>query len=162
MAWYSQANVNYSSREIIMKLFAVAVTFLFTTSTQARDDKADTQALQGSWSVASAELAGKPFPEQIVKNMSLTMKDGRYSVMVGQTKDEGTAKLDSSKTPKTMEITGTDGPNKGKTFLAIYKLNGDSLSICYDLSGKTYPTEFKTKPDTMLFLVEYKRDKSGK
>ncbi|MFT3880498.1 MAG: TIGR03067 domain-containing protein [Gemmatales bacterium] len=112
--------------------------------------------------LASAEMAGKPFPEQLVKTMSLTMKDGHYTVMVGQGKDEGTVKLDSSKTPKTMDITGTDGPNKGKTMLAIYKLDGDSLSICYDLSGKAYPTEFKTKPDTKLFLVEYKRDKSGK
>jgi uncharacterized protein (TIGR03067 family) len=140
----------------------MGVTFLLATATQARDDKSDTQALQGTWALASAELAGKPFPEQLVKSMSLTMKDGRYTVMVGQGKDEGTCKLDSSKTPKTIDITGTDGPNKGKTFLAIYKLDGDSLSICYDLSGKAYPTEFKSKPDTKLFLVEYKRDKSGK
>ncbi|HQR07602.1 MAG TPA: TIGR03067 domain-containing protein [Gemmatales bacterium] len=145
-----------------MKLFFVGLTLVLATAIQARDDKSESQALQGNWSLASAELAGKPFPEQLVKTMSLTMKDGRYTVMVGQGKDEGTAKIDSSKTPKTMEITGTDGPNKGKTFLAIYKLDGDSLSICYDLSGKAYPTEFKTKPDTKLFLVEYKRDKSGK
>ena len=84
---------------------------------------------------------------------------GLYTVMVGKGKDEGTAKLDSSKTPKTMEITGTDGPTKGKPLLAIYKIDGDSLTICYDLSGKAYPTEFKSKPDTKLFLVEYKRAK---
>lgn len=145
-----------------MKLFVMGVTLLLVTAIQARDDKSDTQAIQGTWALASAELAGKPFPEQLVKSMSLTMKDGRYTVMVGQGKDEGTAKIDSSKTPKTMDVTGTDGPNKGKTLLAIYKLDGDSLTICYDLSGKAYPTEFKSKPDTKLFLVEYKRDKSGK
>jgi hypothetical protein len=31
------------------------------------------------------------------------------------------------------------------------------LRICYDLSGKARPLEFKTKADTKLFLVEYKR-----
>jgi hypothetical protein len=54
---------------------------------------------------------------------------------------------------------GTDGPNKGKTFLAIYELDKDSLKVCYDLSGKARPTEFKTKPDTTLFLVTYTREK---
>jgi uncharacterized protein (TIGR03067 family) len=56
-----------------------------------------------------------------------------------------------------MDILGTEGPNKGKTFLAIYELTGDSLKICYDLEGKTRPTEFRTNPGTQLFLVLYKR-----
>ena len=143
-----------------MKLLVLGViALMLTATTQAGDDKADSKALEGTWSLSSAVMAGKPFPEQLIKTMSLTMKDGRYTVMVGQGKDEGTAKLDSSKTPKTMEITGTDGPNKGKTFLAIYKIDGDSLTICYDLSGKAYPTEFKSMPDTKLFLEEYKRAK---
>ena len=58
-----------------------------------------------------------------------------------------------------MDIKGTEGPNKGKTFLAIYELKDDKLTICYDLSGEARPTEFKTKPDTKLFLVTYERKK---
>jgi uncharacterized protein (TIGR03067 family) len=58
-----------------------------------------------------------------------------------------------------MDITGNEGPNKGKTFLAIYELKGDTLRICYDLSGQARPTEFKTKKDTRLFLVTYQREK---
>ncbi len=52
------------------------------------------------------------------------------------------------------------GPNKGKTFLAIYKLDGDKLVICYDLTGKARPKEFKTEPKSMLFLVTYRKLKS--
>jgi uncharacterized protein (TIGR03067 family) len=59
-----------------------------------------------------------------------------------------------------MTITGTDGPNKGKTFLAIYERDGDTLKVCYDLSGKAHPTEFKTAQGTQLFLVTYKREKN--
>ena len=58
-----------------------------------------------------------------------------------------------------MDITGTDGPNKGETILAIYERDGDALRVCYDLSGKSRPTEFKTKAGTQLFLVTYKREK---
>ena len=87
------------------------------------------------------------------------MKDGKYTVLVGEGRDEGTVKRDPAKTPKTMDITGTKGPNEGKTFLAIYESKGDELRVCYDLSGKSRPTEFATKPETQLFLVKYKRAK---
>jgi uncharacterized protein (TIGR03067 family) len=83
----------------------------------------------------------------------------KYTVTVGQAVDRGTVKLMPSATPRAMDITGTDGPNKGKTFLAIYERKGDTLRICYDLSGKKRPTEFKTAAGTQLFLVEYKRQK---
>ena len=56
-----------------------------------------------------------------------------------------------------MDVIGTDGPNKGKTFLAIYELEGDMLRICYDLAGKTRPTAFATEQGTKLFLVRYRR-----
>ena len=39
-----------------------------------------------------------------------------------------------------MTITGTEGPNRGKTFPAIYELKDDTLRICDDLSGAwTWP-----------------------
>ena len=93
------------------------------------------------------------------------IKDDQYTVTVGeQGDDKGTIKLDDSATPKTLDITGTEGPNKGKTFLCIYELkhdttSGDTWRICYDLSGKARPTEFKTAPNTKLYLVAYAREK---
>jgi hypothetical protein len=69
---------------------------------------------------------------------------------------------DTSADPKTMDIKGVEGPNKGKTCLAIYELKDDKLTICYDLSGESRPTEFKTQPKTQLFLVTYEREKPAK
>jgi uncharacterized protein (TIGR03067 family) len=57
-------------------------------------------------------------------------------------------------------VIGTEGPNQGKTFPAIYELKKDTLRICYDLSGAKRPTEFKTMSGTRLFLVTYKREKN--
>ena len=56
-------------------------------------------------------------------------------------------------------MTGTDGPNKGKTFLAIVELDGDTMKVCYDLSGQARPTRFESKEKTLLFLAEYRRVK---
>jgi uncharacterized protein (TIGR03067 family) len=85
------------------------------------------------------------------------VQDDRYTVTVGQATDLGTLKLNPSTSPKEMDITGTDGPNKGKRFLAIYRQDEDTLQICYDLSGANRPTEFTTQSGTQQFLVTYLR-----
>ena len=115
-------------------------------------------ALQGTWLPAAAELAGGNFPDEVRKSMKLVVQDDTYTVTVGNAVDRGTVKLNPAATPKEMDITGTDGPNKGRTFQAIYERDGETLLVCYDLGGKTRPTEFKTKEGTQLFLVTYKRD----
>ena len=71
----------------------------------------------------------------------------------------GTYTIDADSKPKSMTITGTEGPNHGKTFPAIYELKGDTLRICYDLSGAKRPTEFKSVAGTKLYLVTYSRKK---
>jgi len=122
-------------------------------------DAKDGAGNDGVWLPSAAELGGQPFPDEVRKSMKLVIKDGKYTVTVGQAVDQGTVKLNPSAKPKQMEITGTDGPNKGKTFLAIYERDGDTLRVCYDLSGKSYPTEFKSNAENKLFLVTYKREK---
>jgi uncharacterized protein (TIGR03067 family) len=124
------------------------------------DEPKDGENLQGTWLPSAAEFGGMKFPDEIRKTMKLVVKDDKYTVTVGKERsDHGTVKLNSAAKPKEMDITGTDGPNKGKTFQAIYERDGDTLRICYDLSGKSRPKEFKTKEGTQLFLVTYKREK---
>lgn len=137
----------------------LSVALLIVLTMGADNRKEDSATMNGTWLPSSAELAGNPFPEAVLKTMKLEIKDNKYVVTVGEAVDKGTTKVDPAAKPKTVDITGTEGPNKGKTILAIYELSGDAFKVCYDLSGKSRPTEFKTKPDTQLFLVEYKREK---
>ena len=119
----------------------------------------DDSGIQGTWRMSAAELGGKKFPDEIRKTIKLVVKDDKYTVTVGEKADKGTIKVDPKAMPKALDITGTEGPNKGKTILAIYERDGDTLRICYDLGGKKRPTEFKTREGTKLFLVTYKREK---
>jgi uncharacterized protein (TIGR03067 family) len=137
---------------IAMILFAAAV-----WSQDAADER---KLLQGAWLPTAAELSEKPFDEATLKAMKLVIEGDKYTVTVGKAIDKGAVKIDPAAKPKTMDIIGDDGPNKGKTFLAIYELNGDTLRICYDLTGKARPGEFKTKKGEQLFLATYKRAKS--
>ena len=114
---------------------------------------------EGTWLASTAELGGQKFSDDVRKTIKLVIKDDKYTVTVGKEIDEGTVKLNPAAKPKEMDITGTKGPNKGKTFLAIYEHDGDTLRVCYDLSGKSRPSEFKTTEGTRLFLVEYKLQK---
>lgn len=119
----------------------------------------DAKAVQGEWKPVKAELAGVPMADALLKSISLRLDGGRYEVFVGEQPDRGTYTIDSAATPKSMTITGTAGPNSGKTFPAIYELEGDTLRICYDLSGASRPTEFKSIAGTGLYLVTYQRKK---
>jgi len=126
----------------------------FSRSTVSPDDA---RAVQGNWKSAKAELAGQPMTDAVLKIISLKLDNGTYEVFVGDEPDRGTYTIDSTTTPRSMTITGTAGPNSGKTFPAIYELKGDTLRICYDLSGAKRPTEFKSIAGTRLYLVTYNR-----
>jgi uncharacterized protein (TIGR03067 family) len=137
---------------------ALALVFSLALVAKSGDDK-DKEACQGTWLPVTAELGGMKLPDEFAKSITLVVKGDTYKVTVGKQVDEGTVKLNPSAKPKEMDITSTEGANKGKTFKAIYELDGDSMKVCYDLGGKDRPTEFKTKEKTMLFLVTYKREK---
>jgi uncharacterized protein (TIGR03067 family) len=122
-------------------------------------DAPDSKTVQGAWTPVKAELAGQPLPDAVLKTISLKLHDGQYDVSVAGEPDKGTYIIDPSTKPKSMTVTGTDGPNKGRTFRAIYELEGERLRICYDLSGKQRPAEFKTIVGTRLYLVTYARKK---
>jgi uncharacterized protein (TIGR03067 family) len=140
--------------KFILSTCLAAVASLSAFAANSNDD---TNALQGKWRPVKAELGGQPMADDVLKIISLKMDNGKYEVFVGDEPDRGTYSVDSTTEPKAITVVGTDGPNKGRTFPAIYELNGDTLRICYDLSGAKRPTEFKSATDTKLYLVTYSR-----
>jgi uncharacterized protein (TIGR03067 family) len=143
-------------KPIRLILFAIFVSPSALTAAKADDAK----AIQGIWKPVKAELAGKAMPDAVIKALTLKMDKNGYEVTVtGEQSDTGTCALDTKARPKGMTIKSVKGANAGKTFPAIYALKGDTLRICYDLSGAKRPTEFKTVAGTKLYLVTYKRQK---
>ena len=144
----------------MMRLFMLCVGLVLAVPGGAvcDDDKKDEARIDGTWLATEAEMSGKKLPKKFSENLKLTLKDNDYEV-VAESPDRGTVTFNKSADPKEMDIKGVEGPNKGKTFLAIYELKDDKLTICYDLSGKDRPSEFKTKAKTKLFLVKYERQK---
>jgi len=141
--------------------FYIGLTLAASLTAFAADSAGDAKALQGTWLPTKGELAGQPMADAVLKTISLKLENGKYTVFAGGNPDYGTYTFDSASKPKSMSITGTEGPNHGKTYPAIYELNGDTLRICYDLAGAKRPTEFKSVAGTKLYLVTYSRKKEA-
>ena len=140
-------------------IFYIGLAVAASLSAFAADSPDDAKAVQGNWKPATAELAGQPMSDAVLKSISLKLDNGKYEVLAGGVPDRGTYTLDSATKPKSITVIGTEGPNHGKTFPAVYELKGDTLRICYDLSGAKRPTDFKTAAGTQLYLVTYNRKK---
>jgi uncharacterized protein (TIGR03067 family) len=140
-------------------------TFLIVIAIASTGLSADPQSpakdpLNGTWTLSSGVMSGKNMADDVVKSVRLALRNGKYIATVGDEKDEGSYTVNQSKTPPTITLVGTQGPNKGKTMLAIYELESGTLKVCYDLSGKAFPEKFESKPDTQSFLATYERQKS--
>ena len=144
------------------RFFAVPLTALCccVMFTDSRSLAADTPESDGVWKVAEAVLMGEPLPEQIAKAITLTVKGEEYAVTINDAKeqDKGTVTIDAKASPKRMTIKSTFGPNNGKTLLAIYEMKDkDTMRVCYDITGKEFPKEFKSEKGENTYYVEYRR-----
>jgi uncharacterized protein (TIGR03067 family) len=115
--------------------------------------KEDQEKIQGNWKVESATVAGAKNPEEVLK-MELTIKGEKIVSKMGNEKKEGTFKLDGGAKVKTIDIRTEDMVLHG-----IYKLDGDTLTICLDESGEARPPEFESREGSRVALVVLKRVK---
>jgi len=122
------------------------------------DEKAELKALAGRYDVVKVEVDGKDITESF-KTVTLAVDGDKYIAVVGQTTDKGTLAVDGSKSPKTMDITGTEGPNRGMTFPCIFEVKDDVFTVCYGLDFKTRPTELTTTEKSNRMIIVYKRKK---
>jgi uncharacterized protein (TIGR03067 family) len=128
------------------------------------DDKADVdkelKKFQGTWTFESSEADGKKLPAGDLNGLILIFEGHKHTAKKGdEVVQAGTQKLDPSKSPKTIDVTMTEGPNKGTVMLGIYEIEGDKLKVCFDFEGKKRPTEFKSAPGSQTFVNVHKRVK---
>lgn len=128
------------------------------------DDKADVekelQKFQGTWTFESVEAGGQALSPDGLKGLILTFEGAKHTVKKGdEVVQVGTQKIDPSKAPKAIDVTMTEGPNKGAVMLGIYEIDGDTLKVCFDAEGKKRPTEFKSAPGSQTFVNVHKRVK---
>ena len=125
-----------------------------------KDDKEDMKKFEGDWAFTAWESAGQTLPQAALDMAKWTVKGDKYTFEMGDQKEEGTIKLDPAKKPATIDFAITSGNDKGKDQPGIYKVDGDSITICLARpGGKERPTDFKSTEDNGFILVTIKKAK---
>lgn len=112
--------------------------------------------LNGTWIPVRQQIGDTELPPTAFANQKLRIIDSVYHV-VAESTDEGLSYYKDGK----MDIYGKKGPNTGKHFMAIYKMENDRLVICYNLKGDDYPASFDTRGKPLYFLSVFKKDISN-
>ncbi len=116
--------------------------------------KAVTQTnLNGTWIPVKQETAGKELPKAVYEKQKLVISDSNYT-FTAESVDKGIVRYGEG---DKMDIYGREGINTGKHFTAIYKFENEQLTICYNLTGDSYPDAFETKSKPTLFLSVFKK-----
>jgi uncharacterized protein (TIGR03067 family) len=107
----------------------------------------------GTWVPIHQEIGGTPLPKVAFEKQKLIISDSNYTV-IAESVDKGVVKF----TDNRMDIYSKEGVNAGKHFTAIYKYENEQLTVCYNLSGNSYPESFDTKGKPMFFLSVFKKE----
>lgn len=113
--------------------------------------------LQGTWNIIALEVDGKKMPAGAVTGSKIVVKGDTFSTIAMGANYEGTLEVDAAKSPRTLNMRFTEGPENGNTNLAIYELDGDTWTICINMTGKNRPTKFATAPGSGEALETLKR-----
>ncbi|HVT84233.1 MAG TPA: TIGR03067 domain-containing protein [Chitinophagaceae bacterium] len=108
--------------------------------------------LSGNWIPIQQEIGGTALPTTSFQGQKLVISDSNYT-FTAESVDKGVIRCSGEK----MDIYGREGVNSGKHFTAIYKLENDQLTICYNLSGDAYPEAFDTKGKPKYFMCVFKK-----
>ena len=145
-----------------VSLFAFFCLSRFLCAAGAESDKEDLDRLQGKWQVVSRVFDGKPG-----KTGGIWLISGNKLYYNDAKTDYAILKLDATQKPKAFtfeqQFENETSSDKGnETGNGIYKIEGDTATICVATFGKERPKTFESKKGTGDVLTVLKRVKEKK
>jgi uncharacterized protein (TIGR03067 family) len=128
---------------------------LIAAAPALKDPPVKPATIEGDWTVRSSVVGGKSdgvMEKSPIDKIVITAE--KWQVVRGGQPSHGTNLfVDPKKDPPHMDI-GDGG--KGTVCKAIYKLDGDTLTICYVLSGER-PTKIESPEGSQVRMMVLKR-----
>lgn len=117
------------------------------------------RGLEGAWVPVAANVSGQDLLVRELRVKYLVLDGRDYSIIdqTNQIVDRGEYLVDETSSPLAIDIVGRDGPNAGRSMLAIYELSGNRLTVCYDLDGNDRPVNMQAQEDQLLLSITYER-----
>lgn len=132
---------------------------LAVIAAEKEESKAEAAKWQGTWRAVSFLHDGKQTPSEKLKPIKLTVNGENYHFENGDFQERGTYRFDPAQDPKALDIVVGEGPDKGKTYLVIYKVEDDELTICLHGDNKHRPEKFTGDEGTGCVLEVWHREK---
>src|SRR5262245_28391073 len=117
--------------------------------------------LQGEWQLETLVVRGSALGQDQVKGRTLVIEGNtiRHTAW-GRDLERGTVALDPAKKPPTIDQTFDKGESLGgMTLKGVYRVDGDTLTICNGPLGKDRPSDLVSKPGSGDSLFVYRRAK---
>lgn len=148
----------------IVRLVIAVAALSLVASDKPDDGKAALKQLEGNWQVVRQEERGSLTPKPIIANLRIVIEGNEIAWYIGNPASNQTAdfKIDPTKEPKHIDAEITKGSLISKHMLGIYKLDKDTLEICWGEAGsEKRPQKFTTRPGigAGLSYTTYKREK---
>jgi uncharacterized protein (TIGR03067 family) len=142
-----------------MKRFALAGVLLAATFTGVivAQEKA-LKELEGTYKVTFVEKAGRVAPKELTDSLVVTFKGDELVIKLADDEKKARIKVDASKSPNTIDVVPSEGPEKGKTFPGIYKIEKGELILTFTEKGDR-PKEFKVEGESVLLKMKKEEKK---
>lgn len=115
--------------------------------------------LEGTWIPIAADVSGQPLVVAELRVKRFVLRDGVYEIFdsADHLVDTGDYNADATTSPQEIDIFFVTGPNAGRQMRAIYALEGDRLTVCYDLESDQRPADMAPQQDQLLLSITYAR-----
>jgi uncharacterized protein (TIGR03067 family) len=136
-----------------MTRVAVALFVFASAMGLARADDKALKELEGTYKLALAERDGKSADKELTDKAVVVIKGELFEMAMGDDKKVAKIKVGGDLKQLTIDLSPTDGPEKGKTFAGIYKLEKGELTLAFSEKGDR-PKEFKSDNEAVLLKLK--------
>jgi uncharacterized protein (TIGR03067 family) len=128
---------------------------------RAEELRKERESLQGAWVVIAAEEHGQPVPaEDFARGfagLTWTFDPDQVVFARGEVRMTASYRLNPFQTPKTVDLTLTSGPERGKRLQGIYDLREGVLQVCLNQGAGVRPTALSAVVNFRWSLLTLKR-----
>jgi uncharacterized protein (TIGR03067 family) len=141
----------------ILAILFVGLAFLAAQAQEpkkADDAKKALESLHGEWKIVSIVKDGVPGPADQVRKMSATISGNKLTVKRPGGERVQTISVNPNTTPASIDLVADPKKEGDQLIEGIWKLEKDTLTLCYGRGGDPRPKDFKSGEGVAVTVLE--------